>query len=86
MGDADFEGSVKVPTHKHPQWKMNLLLAGAVLIALVLCVQCVRTYLYTGAVLVPQRAEREAERQAGALTVAAHSAGLSDARAAWSRN
>ena len=70
-----------MPTHKHPQWKFNLFLAGGALIALVLCVQCVRTYLYTGAVLVPQQAEREAERQAGALTAAAHSAGFSDAAA-----
>lgn len=50
------------------------------LLALVLCVQCVRTYLYTDAVLIPQQAEREAERQAGALTTAARSAGITDPR------
>jgi hypothetical protein len=37
--------------------------------------------LYTDSVLVPQQAEREAERQVGALTVAARSAGISEARA-----
>ena len=64
--------------HKYPQWKFGLFLAIGALVALVLCVQCVRTYLYTGAVLVPQQAEREAERQAGALAAAARSAGITD--------
>lgn len=51
------------------------------LIALVLCVQCVRTYIYAGAVLIPQQAEREAERQVGALSAAARSSGISNPRA-----
>lgn len=57
------------------------MLGMGALIALVLCVQCVRTYWYIDAVLVPQGAEREAERQVGALTTAARSAGIIDGRA-----
>src|SRR5579862_2976425 len=67
--------------HKYSQLRFNLVLAIGALVALVLCAQCVRTYLYTGAVLVPQQAEREAERQVGALTAAARSAGITDPRA-----
>jgi hypothetical protein len=43
-------------------------------------VQCIRTYLYTGAVLVPQQAEHEAVRQAGNLSNAARAAGITDPR------
>jgi len=66
--------------HKYPHLKLGLVLGGGTILSLVLCVQCVRTYLYTDAVLVPQQAERVAERQVGQLTAAARSAGLSDAR------
>ena len=66
---------------KHSSWKFGLVLGMGAFIALVLCVQCVRTYRYTDSVLVPQGAEREAERQAGALTTAARSAGITDPRA-----
>ena len=66
---------------KHSRLKFRILLGTGALIALVLCVQCVRTYLYADAVLVPQQAEREAERQVGALTTAVRSAEISDPRA-----
>jgi serine phosphatase RsbU (regulator of sigma subunit) len=61
--------------------KFGLALGAGALLALLLCVQCVRTYLYTGAVLIPQQAQREAERQANALGAAARSAGVTDPRA-----
>jgi hypothetical protein len=66
---------------RYPRLKLGLVLATGALLALVLCVQCVRTYLYTDAVLVPQQAEREAERQVGALATAARSAGITDPHA-----
>ncbi len=59
-------------------FKVGLALTIGALLALMLCVQCVRTYLYTDAVLVPQQAQREAERQAAALGAAARSAGVTD--------
>jgi hypothetical protein len=61
--------------------KVGLALGSGALLALMLCVQCVRTYLYTDAVLVPQQAQHEAERQAIALGAAARSAGVTDPRA-----
>ena len=61
--------------------KVGLALGTGALLASMLCVQCVRTYLYTDAVLVPQQAQREAERQAVALSTAARSAGVTDPRA-----
>lgn len=61
--------------------KVGLALVTGALLALILCVQCVRTYLYTDAVLVPQQAQREAERQAIAISTAARSAGINDPRA-----
>lgn len=70
---------MKLP--KYSQWKFGVVLGLGALIALVLCVQCVRTYLYMDSVLVPQQAEREAGRQLGALTAAARSAGIADPRA-----
>lgn len=70
---------MKLP--KYSQWKFGVVLGLGALIALVLCVQCVRTYLYMDSVLVPQQAEREAGRQVGALTAAARSAGITDPRA-----
>ncbi len=63
---------------KYSQVRFGVVLGVGVLVASVLCVQCVRTYLYTDHVLIPQQAEREAERQAGALIMAARSAGASD--------
>ena len=53
--------------------------AGAVL-AVLLFAQSVRTYLYVDRVLVPQEAERTAERQGDALTSAARAAGVLDPR------
>lgn len=61
--------------------KVGLALGTGALLALMLCVQCVRTYLYTDAVLVPQQAQREAERQAMALGTAARTAGVTEASA-----
>src|ERR1700733_677914 len=60
--------------------KVSLALGTGALLALMLCVQCVRTYWYIDNVLVPQQAQREAERQAAALGTAARSAGVSDPR------
>ncbi|MGA8028259.1 MAG: PP2C family protein-serine/threonine phosphatase [Bryobacteraceae bacterium] len=65
---------------KYPQLKFGLVLGIGALIALMLCVQCVRTYRYADAVLVPQQAEGEANRQAGALSAAARTAGIADPR------
>jgi len=52
-----------------------------VALAILLCVQCVRTYFYVGRVLVPQEAEHEAERQDGAITSAARTLGVLDPHA-----
>lgn len=65
----------------YSRFKVGLALGTGALLALMLCVQCVRTYLYTDTVLVPQQAQHEAERQAVALGTAARSAGVSDPRA-----
>jgi hypothetical protein len=65
---------------KYPQLKFGLVLVMGAVLALVLCVQCVRTYLYIDAVLVPQQAEHEAARQAGALSAAARTSGITDPR------
>lgn len=65
---------------KSSRWKFGFVLGLGAVVALVLCVQCVRTYLYTDAVLVPRQAEREAGRQMGVVTIAARSAGVSDPR------
>jgi len=62
------------------QVKLVLVLGIGAFVALVLCVQCVRTYLYTDALLVRQQAEREAERQMGAIMTAARSAGIASPR------
>jgi hypothetical protein len=61
--------------------KVGLALGTGAILALVLCVQCLRTYAYTDAVLVPQQAQREAEREAIAFSNAARSAGVTDPRA-----
>ena len=69
------------PFRKYSHIGLGLLLATGLGLAVILCVQCVRTYMYIGAVLVPQQAEREAERQAGALSTAAQAIGVSDPHA-----
>ncbi|MFL6448159.1 MAG: PP2C family protein-serine/threonine phosphatase [Bryobacteraceae bacterium] len=66
---------------QYRQLKSGLVLGIGAVVALVLCIQCVRTYLYTGAVLVPRQAEHEAERQVGALTAGVRSAGITDPHA-----
>lgn len=66
--------------HKCPQLKFGAMLGMGALIALMLCVQCARTYLYMDAVLVPQQAEKEADREAGALSAAARTAEIAHAR------
>src|SRR5579875_1710137 len=73
------QGISGMTSRKHSQWKFGFVLATGALVALALCVQCVRTYFYTVAVLIPQQAEEEAARQAGALNAAARSAGIDDA-------
>jgi serine phosphatase RsbU (regulator of sigma subunit) len=65
---------------KYSRFKFGVTLGIGAAIALVLCVQCVRTFLYADSVLIPRQAEHEAERQAGALTAAARSAGITDPR------
>lgn len=65
---------------KYSQLKFGIVLGTGALIALVLCIQCVRTYFYADAVLVPQQAERDAARQAAALSAATRSAGITDPR------
>ena len=67
--------------HRYSQWKLGVALATGAFVASVLCVQCVRTYLYTDAVLIPQQAEREAERQVGILNTATRGAGINDPHA-----
>ncbi len=57
---------------------LTLALITGVVLALVLCVQCVRTYDYVGRVLVPEEAQREAERQDGNLVTAARTQGISE--------
>src|ERR1700759_5475957 len=64
----------------YAQWKFGLVLGIGAAVALLLCVQCVRTYLYTDTVLVPEQAEHEAARQAGALNTAARTAAIADPR------
>ena len=61
--------------------KIWFLLGSGALLALTLCVQCIGTYLYANAVLVPQQAQREAERQMFALNTTVRNAGISDPRA-----
>lgn len=59
----------------------RLALGTGAILAAMLSVQCIRTYLYIDAGLAPQEARREAERQAISLTNAARSAGITDPRA-----
>jgi hypothetical protein len=65
---------------KYSQWKFGVVLGVGALVALVLCVQCVRTYFYIDTNLIPQQAEHEAARQIGSLSAAARSAGITDPR------
>ena len=65
---------------KYSQWRFVLVLGMGALIAMVLCVQCVRTFLYIDSVLIPRQAEHEAQRDAGAVSGAARSAGIDDPR------
>ncbi len=65
---------------RHARWTFHLLLAVGGIIAAVLCFQSVRTYLYIDSVIVPHQAEHEAQREAGVLGAAAHSARLDDPR------
>lgn len=55
---------------------LTLALVIGALLSLVLCVQCVRTYDYIGKVLIPEEAQREADRQDGNLVSAARSEGI----------
>jgi len=64
----------------YSRFKVGLALGSGALLALILCVQCIQNYLYTDAVLVPQLAQHEAERQAFAVNGAARSAGANHAR------
>ncbi len=68
------------PLHHYSHIGLRLLLGAGVLLAILLCVQSVRTYIYIGSVLVPQEAEREANQEAGELGNAAHEAGITEAR------
>jgi len=74
-------GVTGIKLGRYSRFKFGLALGIGALVAAVLCVQCVRAYLYTDAVLVPRQAEREAERLVGALTTAARSAGIADPHA-----
>jgi serine phosphatase RsbU (regulator of sigma subunit) len=58
-----------------------LSMTAGLALAILLCVQCVRTYLVIGKVMVPRVAEHEAERQSGALASSARSAGVTDPKA-----
>ena len=69
------------PFRKYSHIGLGLLLVTGLGLAVILCLQCIRTYMYIGRVLVPQQAEREAERQWGALGTAAQAAGISDPHA-----
>ena len=67
-------------SHRYSKLKFYVALGTGALISLLLCIQCVRTFAYTISVLIPQQAEREAERQAGELSAAARNAGITDPR------
>lgn len=65
----------------YSHFKVWLALGTGALLALTLCVQCIRTYVYAGAVLVPEEVQREAEQQMFALSAAARNAGVVNPRA-----
>jgi hypothetical protein len=58
---------------------LSMIAGGA--LAILLCAQCIGTYLYVGRTLVPRAAAREAERQGGVLSSAARNAAISDPQA-----
>ena len=66
---------------KYSHLGLFLVVAVGIALAVLLSVQCVRTYLYVTRVLVPQEAEREAERQSGILSSTARNAGVADPHA-----
>ena len=66
---------------KYSHLGLFLVVAIGIALAVLLSVQCVRTYLYVTRVLVPQEAEREAERQSGILSSTARNAGVADPHA-----
>src|ERR1700761_5128432 len=72
------QGISGMTSPKHSHWKFGFVLTMGALVALALCVQCVRTYFYAVKVLIPQQAEEDAARQAAALSAAARSAGIDD--------
>jgi serine phosphatase RsbU (regulator of sigma subunit) len=61
-----------------PRIGLTLSTCAGVALAILLCAQCVSTYLYLGRVLVPQEAGHEAERQAAAIVNGARSAGVTE--------
>lgn len=65
---------------KRSQWTLRIVLGFGAFIALLLCVQCIRSYLYIDSVLVPRQAEQEAQRDARALGSSARSAEIEDPR------
>jgi hypothetical protein len=65
--------------YSHAGLVLSIIAGGA--LAILLCAQCVRTYLYVGRVLVPQEASLEAERHGGSLAIATRTAGVTDPRA-----
>ena len=69
-----------ISLRKYSRAGLIVALVAGVTLAILLCVQCVRTYLYVDRVLVPQEVEREAERQGGALASAARTASTTDPR------
>src|SRR5580700_10882837 len=66
---------------RYSHLKFAVALGAGAILALALWVQCIRTYLFTDSVLVPQQAHHEAERQAMSLGAAARSAGVTDPHA-----
>ena len=70
-----------ISLQKYSRAGLVVALVAGVTLAMLLCVQCVRTYLYVDRVLVPQEVEREAERQGGAVATAARTASATDPRA-----
>ena len=62
----------------HRHFGLGVALIAGIVLGIVLCVQCVRTYFYVARVLVPEEAKREADRQAGNLASAVRSASVTD--------
>ena len=66
---------------KYSQAGLVLSMTAGGALAILLCAQCIGTYLYVGRTLVPRAAAREAERQGGVLSSAARSAAITDPQA-----